>query len=87
MDPRIREGDQGSRQEIQNCLLLLGVLSVFAVKVLGNLASKEEGFATDKHGNEEKQRRFICHGRTRNYTEMKRSKEDSFATDEHGKEE
>jgi hypothetical protein len=50
MDPRIPEGDQGSRQEIQTCLLLL---SVFAVKILGDLASKEEAFATDELGKEE----------------------------------
>ena len=36
-------------------MLLLGVLSVFAVKSLGDLASKEKAFATDEHGKKGKQ--------------------------------
>ena len=35
---------------IRTFLLLLSVLSVFAVKILGELASKEEAFATDELG-------------------------------------
>ena len=35
MDPRIREGDQCSRQVIRAFLLLLSGLRVFAVKILG----------------------------------------------------
>jgi len=35
MAPRIREGDQGSRQVIRAFMLLLGGLRVFAVKFLG----------------------------------------------------
>jgi hypothetical protein len=31
-------------------MLLLGVLSVFAVKILGELASHRNAFATDEHG-------------------------------------
>ena len=64
MDPRIREGDQGSRQVIQAFMLLLGGLSVFAVKILGfgavckegkksagkGIYCQREAFATDKHG-------------------------------------
>ena len=30
--------------------MVLSVLSVFAVKILGDLPSKEEAFATDEHG-------------------------------------
>jgi hypothetical protein len=35
---------------MHTCLLLLSGLSVFAVKILGDLPSKEEAFATDEHG-------------------------------------
>ena len=49
ISPRRRKERKG-KQEIQTCLLLLRVLSVFAVKILGDLASKEEAFATDEHG-------------------------------------
>jgi len=38
---------------MHTCLLLLSGLSVFAVKILGDLPSKEEAFATDQHGKEE----------------------------------
>ena len=31
-------------------MLLLSVLSVFAVKILGKLGSEEDAFATDEHG-------------------------------------
>jgi len=43
MDPRIREGDQGSRQVIRASLLLLGVLCVFAVKILSSGGVCKEG--------------------------------------------
>ena len=43
MDPRIREGDQGSRQVIRAFLLLLSDLCVFAVKILGFGAVLKKG--------------------------------------------
>ena len=41
---------------MHTCLLLLSGLSVFAVKILGDLPSKEEAFATDEHGIRRKRR-------------------------------
>jgi hypothetical protein len=41
---------------MHTCLLLLSGLSVFAVKILGDLPSKEEAFATDEHGITRKRR-------------------------------
>ena len=35
---------------MHTCLLLLSGLRVLAVKILGDLPSKEEAFATDEHG-------------------------------------
>ena len=78
--PRRRKGRKG-RQEIQNCLLLLSVLSVFAVKILGELVSKEDAFATDEHGIT---RKWI---KSEPEALATVSKEEAFATDEHGKEE
>ena len=69
MDPRIREGDQGSKQVIRAFMLLLGGLSVFAVKFLALV-----GFARKARNQLARvfaAKRSICHGITRNCTEKR----------------
>jgi len=68
MDPRIREGDQGSRQVIQAFMLLLGVLCVFAVKILG-FSGVLQRKARNQLARVFAAMRCICHGLTRNCTE------------------
>ena len=70
--PRRRK-ERKVKQEIRTCLLLLSGLSVFAVKILGELPSKEDSFATDEHGIESEPEALATVGEKmhfrRNYTE------------------